>query len=105
MPGTWAGAVAANFGDLDDPHDVEKLRRRSPLTYAGQVRAPLLVIQGATDPRVPQAEADQIVAAARDAGADVQYEILADEGHGFTSRDNDVKANTLITEFLEHRLR
>jgi dipeptidyl aminopeptidase/acylaminoacyl peptidase len=105
MPGTWAGAVAANFGDLDDPHDIEELRRRSPLTYAGQVSAPLLIIQGATDPRVPQAEADQIVAAARDAGADVQYEIFADEGHGFTSRDNDIKAHTLIAEFLQARLR
>ena len=105
MPGTWAGAVAANFGDLDDPADVAELGRRSPLTYAGQALAPLLIIQGATDPRVPQAEADQIVGAARAAGADVQYEIFADEGHGFTSRDNDIKAHTLIAEFLEGRLR
>jgi dipeptidyl aminopeptidase/acylaminoacyl peptidase len=104
MPGTWASTVAAHFGDLNDPDNVEELRRRSPLTYAGQVSAPLLVIQGATDPRVPQAEADQIVTAARDAGADVRYEVFADEGHGFTSRDNDAKAHTLITEFLAARL-
>jgi len=105
MPGTWAGTVAAHFGDLDDPRNADELRRRSPLTYAGQVSAPLLVVQGATDPRVPQAEADQIVSAARAAGADVEYEIFADEGHGFTSRDNDAKANTLITEFLTTHLR
>jgi dipeptidyl aminopeptidase/acylaminoacyl peptidase len=105
MPGTWASTVAAHFGDLDDPDNVAELRRRSPLTYAGQVSAPLLVIQGATDPRVPQAEADQIVSAARDVGADVQYEVFADEGHGFTSRDNDAKAHTLIAEFLAARLR
>jgi dipeptidyl aminopeptidase/acylaminoacyl peptidase len=105
MPGTWARTVAAHFGDLDDLDNVAELRRRSPLTYAGQVSAPLLVIQGANDPRVPQAEADQIVAAARAAGADVQYEIFADEGHGFTSRDNEIKARTLIAEFLETRTR
>jgi dipeptidyl aminopeptidase/acylaminoacyl peptidase len=105
MPGTWAATVAAHFGDLDDPHNLDDLRRRSPLTYAGQVSAPLLIIQGATDPRVPQAESDQIVTAAREAGADVQYEIFADEGHGFTSRDNEIKARTLIVEFLTSRLR
>jgi dipeptidyl aminopeptidase/acylaminoacyl peptidase len=96
--------VAAHFGDLDDLGNLEDLRRRSPLSYAGQVSAPLLVIQGATDPRVPQAEAEQIVTAAREAGADVQYEVFADEGHGFTSRDNDAKANTLIVEFLQAHL-
>ena len=105
MPGTWAGTVAAHFGDLADPRVPDELRRRSPLTYASQVSAPLLVIQGATDPRVPQAEADQFVAAARATGADVQYEIFADEGHDFTSRQNDLKAHTLIAEFLEARLR
>jgi dipeptidyl aminopeptidase/acylaminoacyl peptidase len=54
---------------------------------------------------VPKAEADQIVAAARANGADVQYEVFADEGHGFTSRDNDIKAHTAITEFLVKHLR
>jgi dipeptidyl aminopeptidase/acylaminoacyl peptidase len=95
MPGTWARTVAAHFGDLDDPRNLDDLRRR----------APLLVIQGANDPRVPQAEADQIVAAARDAGVDVQYEVFGDEGHGFTSRDNDIKARSLIGEFLAAHLR
>jgi dipeptidyl aminopeptidase/acylaminoacyl peptidase len=105
MPGTWARTVAAHFGDLDDPRNLDELRRRSPVTYAGQLSAPLLVIQGANDPRVPQAEADQIVAAARDAGVDVQYEVFGDEGHGFTSRDNDIKARSLIGEFLAAHLR
>jgi dipeptidyl aminopeptidase/acylaminoacyl peptidase len=105
MPPDWAGAVAAMFGDVGDPEDVRDLRRRSPLSYASQISAPLLVIQGATDPRVPQAEADQIVAAARANGADVRYEVFADEGHGFTSRQNHIKAHTVITEFLREHLR
>jgi dipeptidyl aminopeptidase/acylaminoacyl peptidase len=92
------------FGDPDDPHDGEELRKRSPLSYAHRITAPLLVIQGATDPRVPQAESDQIVQAARGNGADVRYQIFGDEGHGFTSRDNDIKAHTIITDFLAEHL-
>ncbi len=100
MPPDWAATVAAMFGDINDPSDAGELRRRSPLTYASQITAPLLVIQGATDPRVPKAEADQIVAAARANGSDVRYEVFDDEGHGFTSRENDLKAHTVIAEFL-----
>lgn len=61
---------------------MEDLRRRSPLTYAGQISAPLLVVQGANDPRVPRAEADQIVKAARDNGTEVEYLLFENEGHG-----------------------
>jgi dipeptidyl aminopeptidase/acylaminoacyl peptidase len=100
MPADWANIVVAMFGDLDDPGTVAELKRRSPLTYAGQISAPLLVVQGANDPRVPRAEADQIVDAARDNGADVRYELFEDEGHGFTSRANDIKAHDAIVEFL-----
>jgi dipeptidyl aminopeptidase/acylaminoacyl peptidase len=96
----WANIVAAMLGDLEDPHVVVDLRRRSPLTYAGQISAPLLVVQGANDPRVPRAEADQIVEAARDNGADVRYEVFEDEGHGFTNRENDIRAHSIIAEFL-----
>jgi dipeptidyl aminopeptidase/acylaminoacyl peptidase len=105
MPANWANIVAAMFGDLDDPDVVADLRRRSPLTYAGQISAPLLVVQGANDPRVPRAEADQIVKAARDNGADVRYEVFEDEGHGFTNRENDIKAHSIIVEFLAKYLR
>jgi dipeptidyl aminopeptidase/acylaminoacyl peptidase len=100
MPADWANIVAAMFGDLDDPVTVAELERRSPLTYAGQISAPLLVVQGANDPRVPRAEADQIVKAARENGADVRYEVFDGEGHGFTTRENDIKAHSIITEFL-----
>jgi dipeptidyl aminopeptidase/acylaminoacyl peptidase len=98
MPADWANAVAANFGDPDK--DGDKLRERSPVTYASQITAPLLIIQGARDPRVPKAEADQIVLLARTNGVEVTYMVFDDEGHGFTSRANDTKANTAIAEFL-----
>jgi dipeptidyl aminopeptidase/acylaminoacyl peptidase len=104
MPPSWSAMIAAMFGDPDDPADAEDMRRRSPLTYADQITAPLLVVQGANDPRVPQAEADQIISAARANGADAQYLLFDDEGHGFTSRANDIKANRAILEFLSERL-
>ena len=104
MPPSWSGMVIAMFGDPDDPGDAEELHNRSPLTYAGQIAAPLLVIQGANDPRVPKAESDQIIAAARANGADARYLVFDDEGHGFTSRANDIKANQAIVDFLTTQL-
>jgi dipeptidyl aminopeptidase/acylaminoacyl peptidase len=104
MPPSWAGTLAAHFGDLSDPAVADDLRRRSPLTYADQIAAPLLVIQGANDPRTPQAESDQIIVAARANGADVEYIVFEDEGHGFTTRDNDIRAHDAITNFLAKRL-
>jgi len=104
MPPDWAAMVAAMFGDPADPADAEDMRRRSPLTYARQIEAPLLVVQGANDPRVPKAESDQIIDAARAKGADPRYLVFDDEGHGFTSRDNDIKANQTIVEFLTSQL-
>jgi dipeptidyl aminopeptidase/acylaminoacyl peptidase len=96
--------VTAMFGDPDDPGDAEELHNRSPLTHAGQIAAPLLVIQGTNDPRVPKAESDQIIAAARANGADARYLVFDDEGHGFTSRANDIKANQAIVDFLTTQL-
>src|ERR1700683_5383033 len=57
MPPSWATTVATMIGDPGK--DADRLRERSPVTYASQITAPLLVLQGATDPRVPQAESDQ----------------------------------------------
>jgi dipeptidyl aminopeptidase/acylaminoacyl peptidase len=104
MPPSWAGTIAAHFGDPSDPAVAEDLRRRSPLTYADQIAAPLLVVQGANDPRTPRAESDQIIEAARANGADVEYVVFGDEGHGFTARDNDIRANDAIISFLVKHL-
>ena len=105
MPPAWSAMVTAMFGDPDNPADAQDMHRRSPLTYASQITAPLLVIQGANDPRVPQAESDQIIDAARANGADARYLVFGDEGHFFTSRANDIKVNQAIMEFLAEHLR
>jgi dipeptidyl aminopeptidase/acylaminoacyl peptidase len=102
VPPSWATTIATMIGDPDT--EAGRLRERSPLTYASQITAPLLVIQGANDPRVPKAEADQIVNAARSNGADVSYLVFDDEGHGFTSRENHTRAHTAIAEFLGRHL-
>ena len=103
VPPDWATTIATMIGDPDK--DAEELLERSPVTYADQITAPLLVIQGAKDPRVPKAESDQIVARARANGAEVEYLVFEDEGHGFSNRENDIKAHTAIVEFLVKYLR
>jgi dipeptidyl aminopeptidase/acylaminoacyl peptidase len=84
--------------------DRDRLLAASPLTYAEAIRAPLLVIQGAKDPRVVQAESDQLVDRLRALGRDVEYELFEDEGHGFTRYENEVRAWRLIVEFIERHL-
>jgi len=102
MPPGWATTVATMFGDPDK--DAQRMQERSPVTYAHQISAPLLVIQGANDRRVPKAEADQIVAAARANHAEVDYLVFSDEGHGFTTRNNGIKAQTTVVDFLTKHL-
>ncbi len=97
-PPTWKAMVAAVLGDPD--RDADHLTRRSPLTHADSINAPLFVIQGAKDPRVPQEESDQIVARLRDRGVQVRYDVYSDEGHGFLNRKNEIKAYRDIAQFL-----
>jgi dipeptidyl aminopeptidase/acylaminoacyl peptidase len=103
MPPDWAPVVLEMFGDVNT--DTDDMRRRSPVTYADQITAPLLVLQGANDPRVPKAESDQIVDRVRANGVEAEYVVFGDEGHGFTSRDNDITAHTAILSFLLKHLR
>jgi dipeptidyl aminopeptidase/acylaminoacyl peptidase len=98
MPPDWSAMVLEMFGDVDT--DAEDMRRRSPVTYADQITAPLLVLQGANDPRVPKGESDQIVARVQANGVEVEYAVFDDEGHGFTSRANDITAHSAILAFL-----
>ncbi len=100
---TWRSSTDELIGDPDT--DEEFLMSRSPVSYVDQIRAPLFVIQGANDPRVPQAESDQVVAALRARGVDVRYDVYDDEGHGFTRRANEEKAIGDSAEFLIRHLR
>jgi dipeptidyl aminopeptidase/acylaminoacyl peptidase len=80
------------------------LRERSPLTYIENVTTPLLVIQGAKDPRVVKPESDQLVEKLKSLGRDVEYIVFDDEGHGFTKRQNELKAFRTSAEWLERYL-
>ena len=77
----------------------------SPLFHADQIRKPLLVLQGANDPRVLQAESDDIVAAVKKNGVPVEYIVFPDEGHGFTKKLNQIKAYGATLTFLDRYLR
>ncbi|MGW4793553.1 S9 family peptidase [Nonomuraea sp. NPDC004297] len=101
-PPTWKTFVATVLGDPDTC--AEHLLARSPVTHADGITAPLFVIQGAHDPRVPQAESDQIVTRLRERGVEVRYDIYPDEGHGFTNRANELTAYEAISAFLHSHL-
>lgn len=100
MVGTWFKRV----GDPDLPQDAERLRTQSPLFFAERIRTPLLLIHGANDPRVKQAESDQIVVALRDLGREIEYMVAPDEGHGFAGRENRLAMATTIEKFLTRHL-
>ena len=102
VPPQWVRFMSAWVGDPDTEADF--LRERSPITYVDQVRAALLVIQGAKDPRVVQAESDQMVARLRELGREVEYEVFEDEGHGFTRYTNEIRAHRLTCDWLESHL-
>ena len=91
-------------GDPDDPEDRERLEAQSPFFHAENIEAPLLIIQGANDPRVKKAESDQIVVALRELDRQVQYLLAPDEGHGFVGRENRLAMFAAIERFLARHL-
>ncbi len=91
-------------GDPGVAEDKERLEAQSPLFFADNIEAPLLVIQGANDPRVKKAEADQIVVAMRELELPVKYIVAPDEGHGFAGEENRLAMFAAIEEFLAEHL-
>jgi dipeptidyl aminopeptidase/acylaminoacyl peptidase len=87
-----------------EENEQDFLKSRSPLFKADQIRVPLLVAQGANDPRVKQAESDQIVAAARKNGREVLYLVFPDEGHGFARPENRLIFYAAAEQFLSNVL-
>jgi hypothetical protein len=73
---------------------------QSPLFFADKIKAPLLVVQGANDPRVKKAESEQIVVALRELGREVEYMLASDEGHGFAGRENRLAVATAMEQFF-----
>ena len=88
------------MGDPNTPEGKAQLLRQSPLTSAAKIKTPLLVIQGANDPRVNKRESDQIVIALRDRGFPVEYMVAPDEGHGFARPVNNMAMFALSEKFL-----
>lgn len=89
----------AEYGDERDPDVAAFFEEISPARQAAQITAPLFIIQGLNDPRVPASEAEQILAAVREAGGDPWYLLANDEGHGFrkkSNRDFQREAETLF---------
>jgi dipeptidyl aminopeptidase/acylaminoacyl peptidase len=102
VPPFWQRFMKMWVGDAEE--DREMLIERSPITYVDNVRAPLLVIQGAKDPRVVKAESDQMVERIRQNGGKVEYFVDENEGHGAGRRENLVNWMRMTVQFLEDQL-
>ncbi|MFM2393731.1 MAG: hypothetical protein RLZZ546_1713 [Bacteroidota bacterium] len=107
IPPYWEAGKAFLYGMVGDPNTIEgekRIREASPLFYVDNINKPLLIIQGANDPRVKQAESDQIVKALKDKGKKVEYLLAKDEGHGFAKPLNKKAMYAKIEQFLSETL-
>ncbi len=106
IPSWWENYRKALYKELGDPGtDREYLTRISPLFHADNIVRPLMVLQGANDPRVLKVESDEIVEAARKNGVDVEYLVFDDEGHGFMKKENQIEGYGAIRLFLDKHLK
>jgi dipeptidyl aminopeptidase/acylaminoacyl peptidase len=107
IPAYWESGRKIMYARMADPRTPEGKRwmeERSPLYSADRIRTPLMVVQGANDPRVNRAEAEQIVIALRDRGFDVEYLLAPDEGHGFARPVNNMALYMAAEKFLAQHL-
>ena len=105
VPSYWAPLMAQFYRRIGHPErDADLLWQRSPLSRVDQIRIPLLIAQGANDPRVKQAESEQIVAALRERGINHEYLLFEDEGHGFVRPDNRLRFYAAAERFLARHL-
>jgi dipeptidyl aminopeptidase/acylaminoacyl peptidase len=105
IPPYWAPMIAQFHQRVGDPaKDADFLWSRSPLSRVSDIRIPLLIAQGANDPRVKQAESEQIVAALTEAGIDHEYLLFPDEGHGFAKPENRLRFYAAAERFLARHL-
>lgn len=102
IPPWWESFKEALYDEMGDPAtDSERHHRISPLFHAENIVKPLLVVQGANDPRVLQVESDELVAAVQANEVPVEYLVFPDEGHGFRKRDNRIAASDAYVKFLD----
>jgi dipeptidyl aminopeptidase/acylaminoacyl peptidase len=103
IPPYWTAVIEQFHQRMGNPNTEEGLallKERSPLYKAGNIVKPLLIGQGANDPRVKQAESDQIVSAMNEKGIPVTYVLFPDEGHGFARPENNIAFNAVTENFL-----
>jgi len=106
MPAWWEAQRKALYAEIGDPvAQKEMLRDISPALHGDQIRKPLIVLQGANDPRVIKAESDDIVAAVKKNGVPVEYVVFPDEGHGFSKRANEIAGYGAVLRFLDEHLK
>jgi len=106
IPPWWEAFKEALYKEMGNPEtDKEYLYRISPLFHADRISEPLIVLQGANDPRVLKVESDEIVEAARKNNIPVEYVLFDDEGHGFVKKENEIEGYKAILKFLNTYLR
>lgn len=105
IPPYWSSYLAMLHDRVGNPEtDGELLRSRSPLTHVDRIRIPMLIAQGANDPRVKQSESEQIVGVMRRKGIDHEYLLFPDEGHGFAKPENRLRFYAAAERFLARHL-
>ncbi len=107
IPAWWEAQRKALYTEMGDPYSADSIRlyKISPLFHAGNVNKPLMVLQGANDPRVLQVESDEMVEAIRQNGIPVEYILFEDEGHGFVKRENEIEGYGKVLDFLDKFLK
>jgi dipeptidyl aminopeptidase/acylaminoacyl peptidase len=106
IPPYWESQRKSLYAEIGDPEkQLSMLREISPLFHAEKITKPLMVLQGANDPRVIKPESDEIVAAIKKRGGVVEYVLFENEGHGFTKKANEIRAYKAILDFLDKHLK
>ena len=107
IPAYWESTRESLYKEMGNPYTEDSLRlyNISPLFHAKNIKNPVMVLQGANDPRVLQIESDEMVQEARDAGAYVEYVLFEDAGHGFIKKEQQIEGNEKILTFLENYLK
>ncbi|MFT5149213.1 MAG: dipeptidyl aminopeptidase/acylaminoacyl peptidase [Flavobacteriales bacterium] len=107
IPPWWESFREALYLEMGDPNTEDSLRLYdiSPVFHGDKVKHPVMVLQGATDPRVLQVESDEMVAAIKKNGVPVEYVLFDDEGHGFVKKENQIEGYGKMLEFLDSYLK
>lgn len=107
IPPWWESFKDALYTEMGDPNtaDSVRLKQISPLLHTENVTKPLMVLQGAQDPRVLKIESDEIVEGVKKNGVPVEYVVFEDEGHGFVKKENEIEGYGKILKFLDQYLK